>query len=66
MTIRKIRTEDKQLIKAYVKWCSKKSFFPNECECSRLIENMHCDHRELVEDFLNELRLHQNSRTDEP
>ena len=55
----KIKTEDKALIRAYAKWAEKKGFFPTEFECSKLIENMNCDHRDLVEDFLSEIAIKQ-------
>ena len=57
----KMNADDKGLIKAYVKWGVKKGFFPSEYECSRLIENMNCDHRDLVENYLSELRLKQDN-----
>jgi len=53
----KINKEDKSLIKAYCKWAINKGFWPNEYEVSKLIDNMNCDHRYLVEDYLNELKL---------
>jgi len=54
----KIKTEDKALIKAYFNWCRIKNLgYPREYECSKLIENMNCDHRDLVENYLSELRL---------
>ena len=54
----KITREDKLLIKTYFNWCRKKNLgYPREYECSKLIENMNCDHRDLVEDYLSELRL---------
>lgn len=58
----KISAADKALIKAYFKWCRTKNFFPTEYECSKLIENMNCNHRDLVENYLNELRLQENYR----
>jgi hypothetical protein len=51
----KIKQEDKTLIKAYAKWCTRKGYFPKEYECSRLIGNMNGDHRDLVDDYLSEL-----------
>lgn len=55
----KISKEDKALIRAFAKWCASRGQWPLESECSRLIENMNCDHRELVDDYLSELRLKQ-------
>jgi hypothetical protein len=57
--MKKISKEDKALIRAYAKWCVSKGFFPQEYECSRLIENMNHNHRDMVEDYLSELRLKQ-------
>jgi hypothetical protein len=58
MSIKKIKGEDKALIKAYVKWHVRKfGEMPSEFECSRLIENMYGDHRILVENYLSELSL---------
>ena len=51
----KINSDDKALIRAYVKWCSKKGFYPTEYEISQLIDNMNHDHRYLVEQFLDEI-----------
>ena len=59
MRIVKIKLEDNVLIKAYAKWCIRKGYFPKEYECSRLIENMNGDHRDLVDNFLADLRLKQ-------
>ena len=53
----KIKTEDKRLIKEYVKWCIKKGFFPSEYECSGLINNMNQEHRCLVEENLYYIAL---------
>ena len=58
----KISTVDKALIKAYFNWCKTKGFTPTEYECSKLIENMNCDHRELVENFINELKLKEERK----
>ncbi len=55
----KINTDDKRMIKEYVKWCIKKGFFPLEYDCSKLINNTNGDHRDLVENYLSELRLKQ-------
>lgn len=56
----KIDAADKALIKAYFNWSRKKGFnstYPSEYDCSSLIENMNSDHRDLVENYLDELRL---------
>lgn len=53
----KINKEDKALIKAYAKWNIQKGMFPLESECSRLIENMNNDHRMLIDDYLEELKI---------
>ena len=55
----KMKSEDKALIRAYAKWAVKKGFFPEEYECSRLIENMNHEYRDLVDLYLSELRLKQ-------
>jgi len=59
----KINKEDKTLIKAYCKWAIIKGFFPEEYEISRLIDNMNCDHRFIVEDYLTELKLKLNAES---
>jgi hypothetical protein len=50
---------DKTLIKAYCKWWGQKGYnrFPREYEISKLIDNMNGEHRDLVENYLNELKL---------
>ena len=53
----KINKNDKVLIKAYCKWAVSKGFWPEEYEISQLINNMNSDHRYLIEDYLNELKL---------
>ena len=55
----KISRADKSLIKAYCRWWKAKGFigFPHEYDLSNLIDNMNCDHRDLVEHYLSELRL---------
>jgi hypothetical protein len=60
--MKKISKEDKALIRAYAKWSASKGFWPQEYECSRLIDNMNHNHRDMVEDYLSELRLkHYNN-----
>ena len=52
----KIKAEDKKLIKAFYNWHITKGYNPpREYDCSNLIDNMNCDHRNLVEEFLEEL-----------
>lgn len=56
--MKKITNEDKTLIKAYFIWNRKKyECSPTEYECSKLINNMNSDHRDLVENYLSELQL---------
>jgi len=57
--------EDKKLIKTYFNWCNKKGIGCHEYDCSKLIENMNGDHRNLVEDYLNELKFKTVKLSDE-
>ena len=51
----KIKKEDKLFIKAYFNWCVAKGYKPSEFEISKFIENYNLDHRNMVEDYLEEL-----------
>jgi hypothetical protein len=57
-----LKSEDKVLIKAYVKWTIKKNwYFPKEAYISLdLLENRNCDYRGLVADYLEHLRKELN------
>jgi hypothetical protein len=57
----KLGKEDKKLILAYCRWANSKGFWPREYDVSTLIDNMNCDHRDLVEDYLSELKLKRDN-----
>jgi hypothetical protein len=54
----KISAADKALIKAYCKWWIQKGYlgFPSEYDIACLIDNKNGDHRNLIEDYLEELK----------
>lgn len=56
----KLKREDKTLIKAYFNWARAKGYrirFPAEYDCSRLLDNNNMEYRDLIDSYLNELRL---------